>query len=584
MNTEQPLAPDTDPRGAATCRLRVLSTTDLHGRVISYDYGTGRPMLDAGLSRVATLIREARREEPLTLLFDCGDSLFGTPLTDQAGEPSNTMCEAMAELDYTAILLGNHDFDYGLTPLADSLERAPIPALVSNVCAPALTTLRRSMVIDVEPPDGPPVRVGLAGLLQDDLCPAEPGLTCLPLDETARAQAADLKERGADLLILLLHGNLDRETDLLEGLRSTFDLILQGHNHEVRPASPETREDQTAPIVEPGFWGSHLGLVDISLIHDGTGWRVQSKRAETRPVAERGRDGSLSPQARDDGSVLSLTSERHRRVQAMLSQPVAEIDEPLVSYVALLGRNTMLDLINAAQMDEARQLVGDTDLPLLSAIALEKSGGRSGPQNYVDIPAGLVTRRDINHLYSFPNRVTVLKTNGAGIRRWLKEALRCYLPLRPGVADQQLFDSNMRAYLSDRIYGLRYDIDLAAPDRLGAVTLDGQPLDDRRQVLVATNNFRASGAAGFHWLKDTEQVATGTTEFQALIERRLAEHGLAPREAPFRLLWPANASGWTRTSARFAEHTDLYPDYVFDDMRLLPSGFMRLRIRPRDTI
>src|SRR5689334_10074323 len=54
----------------------VLATTDLHGNIFPIDYTTGNPA-ERGLAKIATLIREAERENPNHVLIDCGDTIQG---------------------------------------------------------------------------------------------------------------------------------------------------------------------------------------------------------------------------------------------------------------------------------------------------------------------------------------------------------------------------------------------------------------------------------------------------------------------------------------------------------------------------
>src|ERR1700720_1348062 len=64
---------------AEAIRISVLATTDLHGNLLPYDYYTARPV-DRGLAKIASLIQDARSENPNNLLIDCGDTIQGTPL------------------------------------------------------------------------------------------------------------------------------------------------------------------------------------------------------------------------------------------------------------------------------------------------------------------------------------------------------------------------------------------------------------------------------------------------------------------------------------------------------------------------
>src|SRR4029453_7774157 len=77
-------------RAAERAWITVLSTTDLHGNLLPVDYYTDEA--DArGLAKVATLIRQARAENPMgTLLVDSGDLIQGSPLANVHNTPNNT--------------------------------------------------------------------------------------------------------------------------------------------------------------------------------------------------------------------------------------------------------------------------------------------------------------------------------------------------------------------------------------------------------------------------------------------------------------------------------------------------------------
>src|SRR5262245_3671640 len=64
---------------AETVSVAVLATTDMHGNLYPVDYFNGREV-PRGLARIATLIREARKQTPNSLLIDCGDTIQGSPL------------------------------------------------------------------------------------------------------------------------------------------------------------------------------------------------------------------------------------------------------------------------------------------------------------------------------------------------------------------------------------------------------------------------------------------------------------------------------------------------------------------------
>src|ERR1700690_2130861 len=58
--------------GPESVSITLLGTTDLHGRIEPWDYYAGKP-IDLGLEKIATLVKQARAEDPGALLFDSGD-------------------------------------------------------------------------------------------------------------------------------------------------------------------------------------------------------------------------------------------------------------------------------------------------------------------------------------------------------------------------------------------------------------------------------------------------------------------------------------------------------------------------------
>src|SRR5260370_25996620 len=137
------------PLSGAHVKLTVLATTDLHGNIFPVDYYLDKPA-NRGLAKIATLIRTARAANPNNLLIDCGDTIQGTPLEyvyqtyvrtgylpvklEFPREPfqHDPMMLAMNALGYDAMVLGNHEFNYGLKNLERARSEARFPWLSAN--------------------------------------------------------------------------------------------------------------------------------------------------------------------------------------------------------------------------------------------------------------------------------------------------------------------------------------------------------------------------------------------------------------------------------------------------------------------
>ena len=105
--------------------LALLETTDLHTNILSYDYFKLAEDKTVGFERVAARIAEARKQFANTLLFDNGDTIQGTALSDYQAQVNPLPCsetlamyKVMNELGYDAGGIGNHEFNYGLSFLS----------------------------------------------------------------------------------------------------------------------------------------------------------------------------------------------------------------------------------------------------------------------------------------------------------------------------------------------------------------------------------------------------------------------------------------------------------------------------------
>src|SRR5712692_259438 len=121
--------------GRQRAHVVILSTTDMHGRIFPIDYYTNK-YDNVGIAKVATLIRQARKDDPDLLLLDSGDTIQGTPLeyfhNKRHNEPPDPMMLAMNALRYDAMTVGNHEYNFGLKVLEKARREARFPWLSTN--------------------------------------------------------------------------------------------------------------------------------------------------------------------------------------------------------------------------------------------------------------------------------------------------------------------------------------------------------------------------------------------------------------------------------------------------------------------
>src|SRR5712692_3569615 len=116
----------------ARAHVVILGTTDMHGRVFPIDYYTNK-YDNVGIAKVATLIKEARKNDPDLLLVDSGDTIQGTPLeyfhNNRNNAPPYQMMLAMNALHYEWMAVGNNEYNDKLEVMEKARCEAKFPWL-----------------------------------------------------------------------------------------------------------------------------------------------------------------------------------------------------------------------------------------------------------------------------------------------------------------------------------------------------------------------------------------------------------------------------------------------------------------------
>ncbi|WP_064014337.1 2',3'-cyclic-nucleotide 2'-phosphodiesterase [Deinococcus puniceus] len=561
--------------GAQTVDLRIMETTDLHTNALGYDYYQDKPTGEFGFEYTATLIQNARNEKRNTLLYDNGDLIQGNPLGDYvakikplAAGQLHPMHAAMRVLRYDAGNLGNHEFNYGLPFLQGILKAAPMPYVSANVYATDADTnpdndpnaftpyvIQRKLVYDTT---GRPyiINVGVIGLLppqimQWDKANLEGKVTTRDIVETARKFVPQMKAAGADIIVTIAHSgitadyqpgqeNVATELTKIPGI----DVVLSGHSHQEFPG-PVYKSIPGAditkgtingkPVVMAGFWGNDLGIIDLKLNFDRKAqkWTIQDGVASIRPIWDKTAKASL---VKPDPRIAAAVKAAHEGTLAYVRGKVADLTAPITSYWALTQDDSSVQLVSNAQIAYVKAALAGgqyANLPVLSAAAPFKAGGRSGPSYYTDIPAGTLAIKNVADLYVYPNTVQAVLVTGAQVQEWLERAAGQFKQIDPSKTEPQaLVNEAFPTYNFDIIDGVTYEIDVSQPARYDTagklananarriknLQFGGKAIDPAAQFVVATNNYRASGGGSFPGLDGKNIILQAPDETrQALI-------------------------------------------------------------------
>lgn len=573
--------PDAEPQPSDPPRiqLRVLETTDIHVHLANYDYYRDTSDDAVGLASTATLIAEARAEVPNSVLVDNGDLIQGNPLGDYmarerdlADGEVHPVFEAMNVIGYDVGNIGNHEFNYGLPFLEASLQGAAFPYISANVFeddgdedpdndVPYFTpyVIQEKTFVD-QAGEQHTVKVGFIGFVPPQIMIWDRSnltgkVVAKDIVEMAMQYVPQMKAEGADVVIAIPHSGID--ADPAQGLDENavyylaavpdIDAIMFGHSHRVFPGPDyegiaeidnQAGTVRGVPAVMAGFWGSHLGIVDLTLERVDGAWNVVNSHAETRPITTT-MNGQTVALVEPDQDVLDAVAADHDATLTWIREPIGVITAPIHSFFARVQDDPSIQIVTDAQKAYVEQQILGTELeglPVLSAGAPFKAGFGS-PDNYTNVPAGTVAYRNMADLYIYPNTLKVVKLTGAEVREWLERAAGAFNRIDPTSTDPQpLLDDAFPSYNFDVIDGVTYEIDitqpsrydrdgnLADPDAHRIVNLqrDGNPIQDDQEFLVATNNYRAGGGGNFPGLTPDKIVIDAPDENRQVLANYIA--------------------------------------------------------------
>jgi 2',3'-cyclic-nucleotide 2'-phosphodiesterase/3'-nucleotidase len=560
---------------SATLKLRILETTDVHMNLLDYDYYQDKQTDEYGLARTISLIRAARVEAKNSLLFDNGDLLQGSPLGDFVAKIKplvdgqlHPAYKVLNALQYDAGNIGNHEFNFGLPFLRRALAGAAFPVVNANVMIDDPSTPRERaahafmpyVILDRtfidETGAKHALKVGVIGfvppqIMQWDKGHLEGRVFATDIQETARRLVSRMRAEGAQLVVAIPHSGFERgetprfaENSVARLSEITgIDAILFGHSHGEFPGPFFAKYPKVdlargtingVPAVMPGRWGDHLGVIDLVLDNAAGTWKVTDSRAEIRPIRDK---ATRKPLVEADAMVAVAIAAEHEGTLAYVRGAVAQTSAPIISYFAQVADDPSVQVVSAAQLAYAKRALQGTEyegLPLLSAAAPFKAGGRQGWSYYTDIPAGSIAVRNVADLYIYPNTIKAVRVTGAQVREWLEMSAGQFNRIDPKGAEQQnLVNDTFPTYNFDTIDGVSYRIDVTQParyDRSGKLVAPGahrivdleyhgKAIDEQQRFIVVTNNYRATGGGNFPGLDGKNVVMDAPDENrEALVE------------------------------------------------------------------
>jgi 2',3'-cyclic-nucleotide 2'-phosphodiesterase/3'-nucleotidase len=506
-------------------QITILGTTDLHGNIDPIDYYTNKPD-NRGLAKVATLIKGIRKEQPNVLLIDSGDTIQGSPLESFHGrknnQPPDPMMLAMNTLNYDAMAVGNHEYNFGLKVLEKARQEAKFPWLSANTydTKTGETHYKPYLIREVGG-----VKIGILGLTTPgipnwDNPPNYEGLEFHDPIPEARKWVNTLRtQEKVDVVVVAMHmglgedlrtgevspGQVPHENEAISIAQQVpgIDVIFMGHTHR----EVSSLYINGVLITQANYWGRHLARADLYLEESAQGWSVYAKAARTVPVDDR-----IQP----DAEIVKIAEPYDRETQAWLGRPIGESSQELSAKDARFRDAAILDLIQKVQLE-----AGKADVSMVASFNSE-----------AQIAKGPVTVRDIAGLYVYENTLVVLEVTGQQLKDALEHSAKYFKAYVPGKPAADLVDNKIPAYNFDIAEGVNYDLDISKPvgERIQNLTFHGQAVKPDQKFRLATNNYRVNGGGGYTMYKNAPVVYRSSEEIRELIIDWVERHKVVPTE------------------------------------------------------
>ncbi len=455
--------------------VRILATSDIHGKFYPYLYAQNREDLSGSLAQIATAVKQYRTEN--TLLVDCGDSIQANSADIFIGEEVHPVIAGLNEIGYDIWVTGNHEYDYGMEVLRRTIASFDGKVLTGNVYYENGEPIADGYTIVTI--DG--IRIALIGMVTPYIqfwndknlagCKVSD-----PVEETRRI--IDSIQGQYDLLVGTMHMDIVRDYDYpnssvreLAMACPEFDIIIASHGHDLI----EGELINGVLVVENKKQGGTMSVIDITLEQSGEGWAASEVRTAASDIS------AFEP----DSEFMEALHSYHEAAVIDAEQVVAYFDGDILveeSEIAVIPSlairdSALVDLINTVQMYYGEAEVSATDIKKYK----------------VQIYRGDIRKCDMSKIYSYSNTLDTYRMTGRQLKVFMEWSVSNYNRYKEGDLTVS-FDPNGNLLNYYAFSGVNYEVDISkkAGERICKLTWpDGRPVGDDDEFIIAVSNFTA---------------------------------------------------------------------------------------------
>ena len=377
----------------------LYSINDLHGKFDNDDS-------NIGVDEMTTYLKNARRNNKNSVFLSAGDMWQGSAESNMT--KGKIIVDWMNALDFAAMAIGNHEFDWGEEYIASNAALADFPFVAINIydrktnalvdyCAPSVMV------------EGDGVQIGIIGAVGDcyssiavDKCDEVYFKTGSTLTALVKAESQRLRQQGADFIVYLLHDGYGQsnssfltsaqtssyyDTSLSDGY---VDLVFEGHTHQGYCA-----EDEYGVYHIQNRGDNKGGLSHVEIAINTVTQKSTVRKAE----------------------LVSDQAYRSLDDDALIAQLLDKYKDEISPANRVLGYNS-----SYRSSSELQQLIAKLYYELGEKTWGEQydivlGGGFMSARSPYNLYTGEVTYADLQSIFPFDNQITLCSVKGKDLRR-----------------------------------------------------------------------------------------------------------------------------------------------------------------------
>lgn len=493
--------------------IKILGTSDVHGRVVAWNYGADTEDRSGSYAQLKTYVDNVRQQHKNVILVDIGDAIQDNQIDVFAKTPSyyrnHPIPKVLNAMKYDAFVLGNHEFNFGMTALDEILKDIKAHKITANFYHQnGKRYLKPYTIIQKQG-----VKIGLIGITTPMSAEFEKDTGYLdkmkftsPIAETKK-QIADLKKQGVDAIVVLAHMGIANENkipetgvaDLVAGVDG-IDVIIAGHEHKNVPS--ETI-NQTL-ITEPHRYGTVISEVDLVFNVDKTN-KAKNKANKTKRPTLLSKTAKTVPvhELASDKTIERIYQPYHDELRRLNNVVIGQTERDLVPQgqnhgvsIAFSQDTGLSTLIHTVQ-----QYYSQADV-VSFAFDYET----------VRLDKGDIKKKDIIYNYRYAGGdVSVYQLTGKQLKQYMNWSADYFDTIQAGDTQYRYNAERKKSkYVTfDLFGGVKYEIDLRKEkgDKIQNLTLaDGRAIDDNMVLKVGMNSYRFAQLNGKGGIWEGEKI------------------------------------------------------------------------------